>query len=190
MVLLRFEDLTRLHEDTLHHLPVVILAGGSHAVHLLLPMDGPPILLPGHREEDVGGGMLEAHLIIPHPVGPTAHHRPVIQVVSLTSLPEGAHLLWMKMSLFRGWKRRELGNVELDPEEKKGSKTKGVGEKGRICLGLGLCYDLKDLVRIQVPGGKGELVGTREQDDAGSDPVGTREHSSAGGGTRNKDNPV
>lgn len=93
VVLLHLEGLAGLHEDALHHLPVVILAGGSHAVHLLLPMDGPPVLLPGHREEDVGGGVLEAHLVIPNPVSPAAHHRPVVQVIALASLPERTHLL-------------------------------------------------------------------------------------------------
>lgn len=148
MVLLRFEDLAGLHEDALHHLPVVVLAGGGHAVHLFLPVDGPPILLARHREEDLGGGVLEAHLAVPRPVRPAANHCPVVQVVALAGLPKRAHLLRVKNSLFgAGVKRGGTPLSWTQRARRGGGRGKGwvLGIKWGTSVGLGLSWDLESL---------------------------------------------
>jgi len=114
-------------------------------MHLLLPVDGPPVLLARHREEDVSGGVLEAHFIVPCPVGPAAHHRPVVQVVALTGLPKRAHLLRAEKSSVGGREEGRLGGsgaLSWAQSTRRGAEEGAGGQGGGTWLGLGLCWDL------------------------------------------------
>lgn len=85
-----------LDEDSLHDLPVVVVVGRVHAVHLTLPADGVAVLLARHAQEGVGAHVLEAHGLLAVPVAAAALHRPHVQVVALAVLAERAHFLSQK----------------------------------------------------------------------------------------------
>lgn len=82
-----------LHEDALHGLPQAVLAGPRHSVHLHLAVDGPPILLPSHREQRLSGPMAETHGLLAPPCRAAAQHRPLVQVVAFAFVTKRAHLL-------------------------------------------------------------------------------------------------
>lgn len=84
-----------LDEDAFHGLPRIVCVGAGHAMHLMLPTDGAPILLAGDGQEHRGAHVLEAHGGLPLPVLPRAAHNPQVKVVTLTVFPKGAHLLWV-----------------------------------------------------------------------------------------------
>lgn len=85
--------LAGLHEDALHGLPQAVLAGPRHGVHLHLAVDGPPVLLPGHRQQRLGGPVPEAHGLLAPPRRAAAQHRPLVQVVAFAFVAKRAHLL-------------------------------------------------------------------------------------------------
>lgn len=87
------QQLTGLHEDAFHGLPVVVLAWLGHAMHLFLPTDGSTILFSCDRQQNLSGRMLEPHLTVPHPVGPITEHCPVIQIIAFTFLTKRTHFL-------------------------------------------------------------------------------------------------
>lgn len=60
--------LTGFHEDALHGFPVVVLAGGNHAMYFSLAVDGASVLLPSDRQVDVCGSVSKANLTVPLPV--------------------------------------------------------------------------------------------------------------------------
>lgn len=121
-------------------------------MHLFLPVDGPPILLARHREEDLGGGVLEAHLAVPRPVRPAANHCPVVQVVALAGLPKRAHLLRVKNSLFGAGVKRGGTPLSWTQRARGGGQRKGlglgdkVGDLGGTGAQLGLGESLWDLM--------------------------------------------
>lgn len=86
--------LAGLHEDAFHGLPQAVLAGSRHGVHLHLTVDGPPVLLPSHRQQRISGLVPEAHGLLAPPHGPPTLNHPFVQVVAFTFIAKRAYFLW------------------------------------------------------------------------------------------------
>lgn len=82
-----------LHEDSFHGPPQAVLARTRHGVHLHLAVDGPAVLLPGHRQQCLSGPVAEAHGLLAPPRRTAAHQRPLVQVVAFAFVAKRAHLL-------------------------------------------------------------------------------------------------
>lgn len=88
--------LAGLQEDALHGLPQAVLAGARHGVNFPLATDRPPVLLPRHRQQRIGGFVAEADGLLALPHGSSALDRPLVQVVSFPFVAKCTHLLWTR----------------------------------------------------------------------------------------------
>lgn len=103
--------LAGLDEHALHGAPPVVLVGRAHAVDLPLTLDGVAVLFPRHAQVHAGARVLEADSFIALPVDAVTLHRPDVQIVALTVLPERTDLLQTRENTFRAGPG--VGNVEL-----------------------------------------------------------------------------
>lgn len=88
-----WSGLAGFNEDALHCPPVAVWAADHHAMHLSLAMDGSAVLLACHRQQSLGGRVLEADRLVPLPDGACAQDRPLVQMITLTVLTKGTDLL-------------------------------------------------------------------------------------------------